>query len=272
MMIADLRYSSFSFFLNLVDGSSDRIFKFNISIPRQQHIKFVELAIHKLPSTQPQTSQNFTITINIIDIWNSSLLATQKVTMGTTGWISFPLRKSTIRRWNRYPHRNAGISVQVSDMSSSVHFSTRQTNATFEPILVVHCKDPESFHPFEQNSHHAHRTGRSVHSGFAGKCQIHNLTIYFKDLGWDEWFIAPKMYSANYCRGTCLDRYNTQMMSNHALVQLLVHEKEPGRAHAPCCVPNNMSALSVLYFGGPGKSTYVLKTVDDFAVQSCACR
>lgn len=261
-------------------GSSDRVFKFNVSIPRQQHVRFTELGLHKLPPKElrSQRSLNSTVTILVNDLWNNSLLATQKVTLGTTGWISIVLPKRTIRRWNRHAGRNAGISVHVApqNMSSAVRFSTRQTNETFQPILVVHCRDPGSIFPKEAtlnpNLRPQRRSARSTHSGSAGKCGVRNLTIYFKDLGWDKWFIAPKMYSSNYCGGTCLDRHNTQIMSNHALVQLLVHEKDSSSAHAPCCVPNSMSALSMLYFGDSGQSTYVLKTVDGFIVRSCACR
>ena len=277
-MFVDLCVLKVLLLSKFLDGGSDRIFKFNVSIPRQEHVMFTELELYKLPSTQPLTSPNVTVTIHIVDIWSSSLLATQQITMGTTGWISFVLPKRTIRQWSSHPQRNAGISVQVLEkkLSSAVQFSTRQTNATLQPILVIHCRDPED--SFLKKAIHspnlgpATRNGRSIHSTFDGKCQIHNLTIFFKDLGWDEWFIVPKMYKANYCGGTCLDRYNTQIMSNHAMVQLLLHEKDPSRAHPPCCVPNKMSALSILYFGGPGKSTYVLKKVDDFVVRSCACR
>ena len=240
-------------------------------------MNFAELGLYKIPSAF-QTPPNSTITIHIVDIYSGIQIASQRVATKTIDWISFAIPRRIIHRWNRNPLSNAGIFVKVNErnMSNAVRFATRQTNATFQPILVVHCIDSWSLFSkggvFPSGIKPVHRITRSVHASHAGKCQIHNLTVYFKDLGWDKWVIAPKMYSANYCAGTCLDLYDTKRMSHHAFVQLLVHQRNSSYAHAPCCAPSHMSSISILYIGEPGESNFVLKTMKNFVVRSCVCR
>lgn len=263
-------------FVIFPDGCNDRIFKFNIHLLWREHVKFVELGLYKIPSTF-KTPPNSTATIQIIDIKSANQIASQRVNIEIVGWITFVLPRHVVKRWNRKPHSNAGISVKVTEqgLSRAVTFATRLTNATLQAILVVHCGDPQANFPegrsFSPKIKPPRRSVRSKHSNHARKCQIHNLTVYFTDLGWDKWIIVPQMYSANYCAGTCLDRFNNKM-SNHALVQLLVHQTHPDLAHAPCCVPKHMTSISILYRGGPGESTFVLKKVDDVVTKSCACR
>ena len=263
--------------VNVLDGSSDRILKFTVSTPLRQCVKFAELGLYKISSAL-QTPHNSTITIHIVDIHSGIQIASQRVAKETIDWISFAIPRHIIRRWSRKPLSNAGIFVKVNErnMTDVVRFATRQKNATFQPILVVHCIDKASIfserRTFSRGIKPVHRISRSLHPSHAGKCQIHNLTVYFKDLGWDEWVIAPKMYSANYCAGTCLDLHDTKRMSHHAFVQLLVHEKDSSYAHAPCCAPSHMSSISMLYIGEPGESNFVLKTMENFVVRSCVCR
>lgn len=267
-------------FFNVLDGSSDRNFKFNVTIPEREIVRFAELQLYKVPSTF-DTHPNSTATVQITDIHSGKQIASQRVTMETIGWMSFAIPRYIILRWDHRPQRNAGVSVKITagqNVSSAFRFATRQTNFTLQAILVVHCSNLDRASAFEAmniplGKMPMHRRGtRSVHSNHAGKCQIHHLDVYFKDLGWDDWVIAPKMYSAYYCAGTCLESNDFKHMSYHAWIQLQVHQKEPRHAHAPCCAPKHMSSISMLYYGRPGQSTYVLKKMEDFVVKSCICR
>jgi len=251
-------------------------FKFNVTIPRYEVVKFAELQLYKMPSTL-DTHPNSSVTVHIVDNHSRKQIASKRLAMDTVAWISFTLPRHIILRWNRNPQSNAGISVEITDknMPNAVQFATGQTNPSFQPVLVVHCSDPSTFLEKMNISGGMKPTSRRVRSrrsSHAGKCQIRKLAVQFKDLGWDKWVIAPSMYSANYCTGTCLDLYDTKLMSDHALIQLLMHQKDPRGVHPPCCVPSNMASISMLYYGQPGESTYVLKTMDDFVVKSCACR
>nr|KAF6421761.1 bone morphogenetic protein 7 [Rousettus aegyptiacus] len=54
-------------------------------------------------------------------------------------------------------------------------------------------------------------------------CKKHELYVSFRDLGWQDWIIAPEGYAAYYCEGECAFPLNSYMnATNHAIVQTLV--------------------------------------------------
>ena len=205
-------------------------------------------------------------------------MSSQLVSMETTGWISFTIPLDIIHRWDRNPASNAGLAVHIneSSMAPTIRFATRQTDPSLQLLLLLHCSDTEnrfleafnvSFQPpFQQ------RNPRSVLASHTGPCRRHDQIIHFKDLGRaSDWVIAPKMYSAYRCAGACQTPDVYRMKTNHARLQLFLSQKDPDLADAPCCVPDQFGSISMLYYGGPGESTYVLKQMNDFVVKSCAC-
>ena len=101
-------------------------------------------------------------------------------------------------------------------------------------------------------------------------CQKRTLYVSFKDLGWQDWIIAPDGYSAYYCHGECSFPLNTHMnATNHAIVQTLVHLMTPYNVPKPCCAPTKLSGISVLYFDE--SSNVILKKYKNMVVKSCGC-
>lgn len=101
-------------------------------------------------------------------------------------------------------------------------------------------------------------------------CQKKNLYVSFRDLGWQDWIIAPDGYAASYCNGECSFPLNAHMnASNHAIVQTLVHLMNPYRVPKPCCAPIKLSSISVLYFDD--NSNVILKKYRNMVVKSCGC-
>ncbi|KAK7930827.1 hypothetical protein WMY93_007222 [Mugilogobius chulae] len=103
-------------------------------------------------------------------------------------------------------------------------------------------------------------------------CSRRNLRVDFADIGWSEWVIAPKAFEAYYCAGTC--RFPIPKLtrpSNHATIQSIVRAVGiiPGIPE-PCCVPEKMNPLPVLYQDEANNS--VLKVYPNMSVQSCSCR
>jgi hypothetical protein len=35
------------------------------------------------------------------------------------------------------------------------------------------------------------------------KCARREFVVNFRDIGWDDWIIAPKKFEAHYCAGNC---------------------------------------------------------------------
>uniref|UniRef100_A0A8C6U4K5 Bone morphogenetic protein 7a n=1 Tax=Neogobius melanostomus TaxID=47308 RepID=A0A8C6U4K5_9GOBI len=107
--------------------------------------------------------------------------------------------------------------------------------------------------------------------GFSKKgCQKHELYVSFRDLGWQDWIIAPEGYAAYYCDGECAFPLNSYMnATNHAIVQTLVHFINPGTVPKPCCAPTQLHGISVLYFDD--SSNVILKKYRNMVVRACGC-
>ncbi|XP_061047506.1 bone morphogenetic protein 3 [Eubalaena glacialis] len=103
-------------------------------------------------------------------------------------------------------------------------------------------------------------------------CARRYLKVDFADIGWSEWIISPKSFDAYYCSGTCqFPMPKSLKPSNHATIQSIVRAVGvvPGIPE-PCCVPEKMSSLSILFFDE--NKNVVLKVYPNMTVESCACR
>nr|CAD7595862.1 unnamed protein product [Timema genevievae] len=116
-------------------------------------------------------------------------------------------------------------------------------------------------------------------------CRRKKLVVNFGDIGWSDWVISPENFQAHYCAGRCPFPLNKEIRSkkryrgrhralnptNHATIQSLVHAigAQPG-VPAPCCVPDHLSPMTLLYMDEAGN--VVLKNYPSMTVDSCACR
>ncbi|KAG7512903.1 growth/differentiation factor 10-like [Solea senegalensis] len=159
-------------------------------------------------------------------------------------------RTRTISDGRKHERRNEGKDVKKNKGRSN----------TQSPVL--------SFD--EQTMRNARRRqwSNSQHKG----CSRRNLRVDFADIGWSEWVIAPKAFEAYYCAGTCgFPMPKVSRPSNHATIQSIVRAVGiiPG-VPEPCCVPEKMSPLGVLY--QDESRNPVLKIYPNMSIQSCSCR
>ncbi|XP_041928752.1 protein DVR-1 [Alosa alosa] len=102
-------------------------------------------------------------------------------------------------------------------------------------------------------------------------CKPRRLYIDFKDVGWQDWIIAPQGYMANYCHGECPFPLSESLNgTNHAILQTLVHSFDPKGTPQPCCVPIKLSPISMLYYDN--NDNVVLRHYEDMVVDECGCR
>ncbi|XP_077470349.1 growth/differentiation factor 10 [Stigmatopora argus] len=103
-------------------------------------------------------------------------------------------------------------------------------------------------------------------------CSRKNLRVDFADIGWSDWVIAPKAFNAYYCSGTCgFPMSKVARPSNHATIQSIVRAVGIiSGVPEPCCVPERMSPLAVLY--REESKDLVIKIYPNMSVQSCSCR
>ena len=102
-------------------------------------------------------------------------------------------------------------------------------------------------------------------------CQRQELYVDFGDVGWDDWIVAPHGYNAFFCQGQCPFPLSEHLnATNHAIVQTLMNSVDSNSAPKPCCVPTELSSISMLYMDEYDQ--VVLKTYQQMVVEACGCR
>ncbi|KAM8867549.1 growth/differentiation factor 5 [Synchiropus picturatus] len=103
------------------------------------------------------------------------------------------------------------------------------------------------------------------------RCHRRRLHVNFKEMGWDDWIIAPLEYEAFHCHGVCDFPIRSHLEpTNHAIIQTLLSSMDPGVAPPTCCVPTRLSPISILYIDSANNVVY--KQYEDMVVEGCGCR
>ncbi|XP_075438799.1 growth/differentiation factor 6 [Ascaphus truei] len=117
------------------------------------------------------------------------------------------------------------------------------------------------------NNRHGKRHGRKSRL----RCSKKPLHVNFKELGWDDWIIAPLEYEAYHCEGVCDFPLRSHLEpTNHAIIQTLMNSMDPGSTPPSCCVPTKLTPISILYIDAGNNVVY--KQYEDMVVESCGCR
>lgn len=194
-------------------------------------------------------------------------------------WETFDVLPA-VRRWLQDPSQNFGLFLQLASSLNraepqSVRLKRNVDEDQFqwsqhEPMLIIYSRDPNA-----KSASVLSRTKRSTRKhrrkGRRDNCRRHTLYVDFNDVGWDDWIIAPPGYNAYFCHGDCPfplpDHLNA---TNHAIVQTLVNSANPAAVPRACCVPSELSSISMLY--KDQNDNVVLSTYRDMVVEGCGCR
>ncbi|XP_017026213.1 protein decapentaplegic isoform X2 [Drosophila kikkawai] len=224
------------------------------------------------------------------------LLDTKTVRLNSTDTVSLDVQPA-VDRWLAEPKRNYGLLVEVRTVRSlkpAPHHHVRLRRSADEAHERWQHKQPLLF-TYTDDGRHKARSIRDVSErgggeGGSGKggggrnrrhqrrrknhddtCRRHSLYVDFSDVGWDDWIVAPLGYDAFYCHGKCpfplADHLNS---TNHAVVQTLVNNLNPGKVPKACCVPTQLDSVAMLYLND--QSTVVLKNYQEMTVVGCGCR
>lgn len=198
------------------------------------------------------------------------------------------------RRWLKEPEHNNGLLVRVLEEGEHnvdarqphVRVRRRATEEeeewnTRQPLLLLYTEDARARAARESGetrlvrnkratqrrghrAHHRRKEAREI-------CQRRPLYVDFAEVGWSDWIVAPHGYEAYYCQGDCpfplADHLNG---TNHAIVQTLVNSVNPAAVPKACCVPTQLSPISMLYMDE--QNNVVLKNYQDMMVTGCGCR
>ncbi|XP_055491363.1 growth/differentiation factor 6-A [Leucoraja erinacea] len=115
------------------------------------------------------------------------------------------------------------------------------------------------------------RSSRGSGKRARSRCSRKPLHVNFKELGWDDWIIAPLDYEAYHCEGICDFPLRSHLEpTNHAIIQTLMNSMDPESTPPSCCVPSKLSPISILYIDSGNNVVY--KQYEDMVVESCGCR
>uniref|UniRef100_A0A3B4EZZ1 Inhibin subunit beta A n=1 Tax=Pundamilia nyererei TaxID=303518 RepID=A0A3B4EZZ1_9CICH len=105
-------------------------------------------------------------------------------------------------------------------------------------------------------------------------CCKRQFYVDFKDIGWNDWIIAPRGYHANYCEGECPSHVASitgSTLSFHSTVisHYRMRGYSPFQNVKSCCVPTRLRAMSMLYYNEEQK--IIKKDVQNMIVEECGC-
>ncbi|KAK7862974.1 hypothetical protein R5R35_002033 [Gryllus longicercus] len=198
-----------------------------------------------------------------------------------------------VKRWRETPRGNHGLLVEVTLAEAQAPATeggagarVRLRRAAGEahadwlrvrPLLLAYTDDGRNARARAPPARHGGGGRAKRGSGHRFKpaprdtCRRRPLYVDFADVGWSDWIVAPQGYDAFYCQGECPFPLPAHMnTTNHAVVQTLVHSLNPSAAPRPCCVPTQLSSISLLFLDDEDK--VVLKNYQDMAVIGCGCR
>lgn len=105
-------------------------------------------------------------------------------------------------------------------------------------------------------------------------CCKRRFYVNFKDIGWNDWIIAPSGYHANYCEGDCpnhMASIGSSSLSFHSTVinHYRMRGYSPFQNIKSCCVPTRLRAMSMLYYNEEQK--IIKKDIQNMIVDECGC-
>ena len=184
-----------------------------------------------------------------------------------------------VQRWYKNPKKNYGIVVEVKPLNNKHRDIQKKTNHV---RLRRDVSSPEQWRedqPFLLTYTDDERIKRRVKRSKKNyplkihrqNCQRYKMFVNFRSVGWHDWIVAPPGYEAHYCKGDCPYPLADHLdPTNHAVVQNLVHSTYPDRVPKACCVPTELSPISMLYLDED--QHVVLKIYQDMVVEKCGCR
>ncbi|MBV94806.1 Inhibin beta A chain, partial [Eschrichtius robustus] len=135
------------------------------------------------------------------------------------------------------------------------------------PFLMLQARQAED-HP-----HRRRRRGLEC-DGKVNICCKKQFFVSFKDIGWNDWIIAPSGYHANYCEGECPSHIAGTSGSSLSFHSTVINHYRM-RGHSPfanlksCCVPTKLRPMSMLYYDDG--QNIIKKDIQNMIVEECGC-
>ncbi|XP_041796036.1 transforming growth factor, beta 1a [Chelmon rostratus] len=161
---------------------------------------------------------------------------------------------------------DTGFTFSISGIASGRGDTGMLQLMTQQPPYILTMSIPQNI-----SSHLTSRKKRSTDTkdtctAQTETCCVRSLYIDFrKDLGW-KWIHKPTGYHANYCMGSCTYIWNAE--NKYSQILALYKHHNPGASAQPCCVPQALEPLPILYYVG---RQHKVEQLSNMIVKSCKC-
>ncbi|XP_045129651.1 inhibin beta chain-like [Portunus trituberculatus] len=206
---------------------------------------------------------------------SAQLVTSLHLSASHVGWHRLDVT-SAVQRWFARPGERLRLLVDCSSCSGELEAAlftarklkgahkpgSRRSEASHRPFLVVHTAPT----PSRRLSRRALQCDKDTKM-----CCKQNLFISFRELGWDDWIIAPTGYNANYCKGSCASVFRTLDTFPHFHSQVMeeVRRHRPAGSLEQCCAPTKLSPMSLIY--QDEFSNIIKRNVPRMVVEECGC-
>jgi len=262
------------------DIKSKTFFKYDMRHwESQEELKAAELRVHITQDGMKSAGRRKLYFISVHEVISASkgqspvlrILDTKQFDAGdpevSSGWYSFDILPA-VERWLGEGKQEGGLVVEILALRPT---PTELSWTLTHPTILVYTDDGREGNRMKRSTKPKKKHGRKYKRRRRTNCRRHPLYVDFQDVGWNDWIVAPPGYNAYFCHGECpfpmADHLNS---TNHAIVQTLVNSVNPGAVPRACCVPTDLSPISMLYLDESDK--VVLKNYKDMVVEGCGCR
>uniref|UniRef100_A0A8C1NVV3 Transforming growth factor beta n=1 Tax=Cyprinus carpio TaxID=7962 RepID=A0A8C1NVV3_CYPCA len=284
-------------------GITSKVFRFNVSSMEKNATNLfrAEFRALRVPNSSAKRNEQRIEVYQILrpdeHIAKQRYIGGKNVlTKGTPEWVSFDVTE-TVREWLMYRETNLGLEVSVhcpchtfspnGDIVENINevlevrfkgdgelLSNRwdlgrlkKQKEQLLPHLILMMLPPHRLDvlPTSRRRKRALDTNYCF-SNYEENCCVRQLYIDFRqDLGW-RWIHEPKGYHANFCSGPC--PYLRSADTTHSSLLSLYNTLNPEASASPCCVPQDLEPLTILYYVG---RTPKVEQLSNMIVKSCKC-
>ncbi|KAM6960490.1 transforming growth factor beta-3 proprotein [Aplochiton taeniatus] len=284
---------------------TSKVFRFNVSSVEQNSTNLfrAEFRALRVPNSSAKRNEQRIELYQILQ--RDDHIAKQRyiggknvLTKGTTEWVSFDVTQ-TVREWLMYRQTNLGLEVSVhcpchtfypngdiiENVNEVLEVKFKGVDGDYEeqtrwdlgklkkqkeqlyPHLILMMLPPHRLDP-QSTSRRRKRALDTNYcfSNYEENCCVRPLYIDFRQhLGW-RWIHEPKGYYANFCSGPC--PYLRSADTTHSTLLSLYNTLNPEASASPCCVPQDLEPLTILYYVG---RTPMVEQLSNMIVKSCKC-
>lgn len=288
---------------NCLKGVTSKIFRFNVAAMERNATNLfrAEFRALRIPNSSAKRNEQRIELYQILrpneHIRRQRYIGAKNVlTKGTPEWVTFDVTE-TVREWlmNRVSNMGLEISVHcpchtfntngdIIDKESEVldvkfkGIDGEEEQSRWDMDYLKKQKDPSLPHlilmmipPHRLETQSSRRRKRGLDTNYCfstteESCCVRKLHIDFRrDLDW-KWIHEPSGYDANYCSGPC--PYLRSADTTHSSLLSLYNTLNPEASVSPCCVPQELEPLTILYYSG---RTPKVEQLSNMIVKSCKC-